>query len=240
MEFQGKKWNLLAASLNCVAATGSAEVRAVLSGIAPWMPNLMSCPTQDAFFAGVADTRPDIALVGPDFTQDDLAMLASCMRTGGMGLAVVGDGGADPTPRAQDEATHRIEIEPLADTATPAQTVIRLRALLRRCRPAALVQKHHVGAMCLDEEALTLTIGDRVAPLTLEGFRLVAPLFDDPDHVWTREELLPLVYGSSSTNGIRTVDVKLNVIRRRLRAALDLDPVQTVRGQGYTLAAPKV
>lgn len=232
---------MLAASLNCVAATQSAEVRAILEDLSPWMPNLVGCATQDAFLEAVSSHRPDIAVIGPGCTDDDLAALCDSLRTSALGLAVVDrrDGGIARRLADVARATRRIEVEPLDAGAAPMESVLRLRALLRRCRPAALVEKRLVGDMTLDEAALTLTIGERTAPLSVEGFRILAPMFDDPDHVWTREELLALVYGAMTTNGPRTVDVKLNIVRRRLRAALGCDPVRAVRGQGYTIAAAR-
>lgn len=241
MTLTAPRWNLLAASLYCVAATESAEVSAFLHDLAPWMPGLMPCDTSSDFLSAVERFRPDLVIVGPDFHAEDLRSLAAHLATSGLGLAIVGLDNADVPERfgAEEGKFRRIEIEPLDSRSEKTDVVLRLRALLRRCRPAALTQKLAHGDMVLDESALTLSVKGKVAPLALEGYRIIAPMFDDPEHVWTREELLSLVYGSSTTNGTRTVDVKLNVTRRRLRSVLGLDPVQTVRGLGYRLALPR-
>jgi hypothetical protein len=221
-----------------VAATDNAEVRALLHDLAPWMPGLMPCASREDFMSTVARSRPNIAIVGQDFHFDDLRSLAAQLTTSGLGLAIIGLDNAEVAERfgKAEEEFRRIEIEPFLCCTDTSAVVLRLRALLRRCRPAALIQKLAHGDMVLDEAALTLSIGGKVAPLALEGFRILGPLFDATEHVWTREELLPLVYGSRTTNSIRIVDVKLNVTRRRLRAVLGSDPVQTVRGHGYRLA----
>jgi hypothetical protein len=202
------------------------------------MPGLVTCDHPGAFLSAVAEFRPDLAIVGPQFRSEDLRILAAHLVTSGLGLAIVGLDTTEVTERfgKAEEDLRRIEIEPFDCAMDTAAVVLRLRALLRRCRPAALMQKLAHGDMGLDEAALTLTIGEKTSHLALEGFRILGPMFDAPEHVWTREELLPLVYGSRTTNSIRIVDVKLNVTRRRLRAALGADPVQTVRGYGYRLA----
>lgn len=239
MVIDGARLNLLAASLNCVAVTQTPEAGALARDLAPLMPGLMTCGTQRQCLEAVADLRPDIAIVGADFCDGDLRHMAANLKTSGMGLVIAGPHGASLAARlrANGRALRRIEIEPVDARVGAGAVILRLRALMRRCRPAALTQKHVHGAVTLDEAALTLSLGGRVAPLALDGFRILAPMFDHPDHVWTREQLLQLAYGALTANGIRTIDVKLNVTRRRLREALGCDPVRTVRGMGYTLSA---
>ncbi len=207
----------------------------------PRMPGLMTCQTLEETMSAVADVRPDVVIVGSDFQVDHLRSMAANLATSGMGLALVGLANDEVARRFTPTKSEfrRIGIEPFDRPVQDRDVVLRLRGLLRRCRPAALSGTLAHGDMVLDEGALTVAMGGNVAPLALENYRILAPLFDDPDHVWTREELLPLVYGSLSRNSMRTVDVKLNVTRRRLRAVLGTDPVQTVRGLGYRLAASR-
>ena len=239
LSLDGTRLCSIAASLNCVAAAESAEVRAFMIGLAPWVSGLKSCADKAQLPSIVAQIRPDIVIIGPDFKSDDLKSLLDGITTSGLGLAVLGLDNTEVEERFSlaGETSRRIEVEPIEGDAPHAAVVLRLRALLRRCRPGALVQTLSYGDMLLDESALTLCMGGKTAPLALEGFRLLAPMFDDPEHVWTREELLRHVYGSLSTNSIRTIDVKLNVTRRRLRALLGSDPVRSVRGEGYRLVA---
>lgn len=227
------KLDLLAGSLNCLALTDSTEVRGLLRNMAAFSLNLKTCATYRDFFEGVSIYRPDIAIVGPDFSGGDLQSLLLALKTSGLGIVAVGHN--DESITAVQENVRRIVVEPLEARCNATVVVYRVRALLRRCRPSALVQSHRYGDMILDEAALTIAIGKQIAPISLEWFRFIAPMFDDPEHVWTREELLILVYGSLTKNNIRTVDVKLNIIRRHLFNALGRDPVTTVHGQGYTL-----
>jgi DNA-binding response OmpR family regulator len=184
----------------------------------------------------VRDLRPDYVILAPPFAEADLLALAAGVRTSSLAVLVVTDGHSPPdVPLGRTGAAPTIEVETGDLRQGGEALVLRLRALLRRCRPHALSQRIDNGAITLDEARLTLTTDAVEMPLSLEDFRLIGPFFDRPEHVWSREDLLTLVYGSATENAARTVDVKLNRARRRLRDALGRDPILTVRGEGYRL-----
>ncbi len=120
------------------------------------------------------------------------------------------------------------------------ELLARVRALLRRTQalaseaqkePAAITR----GGLTIDQTAYTVTIEGRVLRLSPTEFKLLKVLAARPGRVFTREELLDLVWGDEAFVEPRTVDVHI----RRLRAALEPDPqnprwVRTVRGVGYT------
>lgn len=227
-----------AAPINCVGHVSDPDARDLLEYLSPWMPSLRTCAGIEALSKITFDHRPDIVIVGRSFDITALETLQENVRTSKLGLAIL-----RPRDRAFEcfmiQAAGRspqIDVEPIDPGAEPTEVVLRLRALLRRCRPVALFQRRTVGELTLDEGALTISIGEASAPLPLEGFRLIGPIFDLPDHVWTREELLSVAYGSMTRNSLRTVDVKLNATRRKLLAVLGRDPIRTVRGVGYKLA----
>ncbi len=227
----------LAESLHCVAKIDDPAVANLVNDIAPWMPNLRTCDTRAAFEDAVSAFRPDIAIVGERFSGGDLDALDPRVLKAGMGLAVV-HARTDEVPLVMPDgdAARQVDIEPIFAGAGATDTVLRLRSQLRRCRPLALIERHVIGDLTLDEETFTVKLGTRVAPLALADMKIIAPMFELPDHVWRREELLFLVYGSMTTNSLRTLEVKLNATRRKLRAALGRDPIRTVRGIGYMLA----
>ncbi|MGP1357275.1 winged helix-turn-helix domain-containing protein [Roseicyclus sp.] len=222
-----------AAPVNCVADVSSPEVVALVARLGPWMPNLRSCATRAELREAVELHRPDVAILGRDFDAAALGELAAHVRTARIGVVVL-----QPLREALarfDGVPPVAEVEPIDPAAGLPEVVLRLRALLRRCRPLALSERRSIGDLVLDEGALTLSAGADTAPLTLDGFRLLGPMCDLPDHVWRREELLTVAYGAMTRNNPRVVDVKLNRTRRKLLAALGRDPVRTVRGVGYTL-----
>jgi two-component system phosphate regulon response regulator PhoB len=64
-------------------------------------------------------------------------------------------------------------------------------------------------------------------------YKLVATFLEHPGRVFTRVELLRVVWGSSGEAGTRTVDTHVRRLRERLGA--HCDAVETVHGFGYRL-----
>lgn len=61
-------------------------------------------------------------------------------------------------------------------------------------------------------------------------------LVQRPGRVFTRDELLSLVWDESSDSFDRTVDAHVKTLRAKLRAiAPEVDPIRTLRGTGYAL-----
>ncbi len=117
----------------------------------------------------------------------------------------------------------------------------RIRALLRRAGAAAQQQKE---ADRLTQGSITLDLGERAAwrdgspvELTAKEFDLMVLLMQNPGRVYSRENLLNLVWGYEYIGEFRTVDVHV----RRLREKLEPDPanpeyILTKWGVGYYLA----
>ena len=117
----------------------------------------------------------------------------------------------------------------------------RIRALLRRAGAAAQQQRE---ADRLTQGAIILDLAERAAwrdgepvELTAKEFDLMVLLMQNPGRVYSRENLLNLVWGYEYIGEFRTVDVHI----RRLREKLEPDPanpehILTKWGVGYYLA----
>ena len=117
----------------------------------------------------------------------------------------------------------------------------RIRALLRRAGAAAQQQRE---ADRLTQGSITLDLAERAAwregepvELTAKEFDLMVLLMQNPGRVYSRENLLNLVWGYEYIGEFRTVDVHI----RRLREKLEPDPanpehILTKWGVGYYLA----
>ena len=223
----------LAEPLKGVADLGDATVARFLRGVGDRLGNLARCHGRAAILDAISAQKPDYVLLGQGFGPADGEGLRAAMHTATLGVIVLGPAaGPDALAAA---IPPQIEVAAIAPDPGPDTFALHLRALMRRCRPVALGGRLRAGGVTLDEAALTLSNTTATAPLSLEDFRLLGPLFDGPGLVWPRAALLGLAYGAQTTNGVRTVDVKLNRTRRRLRAALGQDPVRSVRGAGYIL-----
>ena len=117
----------------------------------------------------------------------------------------------------------------------------RVRALLRR---AGAAQQQRSGNE-LAAGHIILNTGERTASrdgvsveLTAKEFDLMELLMRNPGRVYSRENLLNVVWGYEYIGDFRTVDVHI----RRLREKLELDPanpeyIRTKWGVGYYLSA---
>ena len=120
---------------------------------------------------------------------------------------------------------------------SPAEVLARVRALLRRVRPALAEERLELGGIVVDLARRKVVREDRPVHLGPTEFRLLSTLMERPGRVLSRAQLLDLVWGRDVHVEERTVDVHI----RRLRKALDVvdtrDPIRTVRGAGYAFDA---
>ena len=117
----------------------------------------------------------------------------------------------------------------------------RVRALLRRALQA---EKQERSANRLERGIIAIDVGERSAwkdgqsvELTAKEFDLMELFLRNPGRVYSRENLLNLVWGYEYIGELRTVDVHI----RRLREKLEPDPgnpeyILTKWGVGYYLS----
>lgn len=117
------------------------------------------------------------------------------------------------------------------------ELVARIRAVLRRfqTRPDQLEEGIiRLGRLEIDGLRRKVTVVGEQVDLTAREFDLLYLLAGHPGRVYTRENLLELVWGSSYYSDLRTVDVHI----RRLREKVETNPgrpelVLTKWGVGY-------
>ncbi|MES2539166.1 MAG: phosphate regulon transcriptional regulator PhoB [Pseudomonadota bacterium] len=115
------------------------------------------------------------------------------------------------------------------------ELMARARAQLRRVRPstAGVVLEHE--DIRLDPESHRVYRGEKVLKLGPTEFKLLVTLMERPGRVFSREQLLDLVWGRDIYVDTRTVDVHVGRLRKSLMLHGGADPVRTVRGAGYSL-----
>ncbi len=117
----------------------------------------------------------------------------------------------------------------------------RIKALIRRVKksaqdePAKQIVK---GDLFMDIEGRRVFIKEKEVNLTAKEFDLLELLVNNPNKVYSREQLLSIVWGYEYPGDIRTVDVHV----RRLREKIEADPkepeyVNTKWGVGYYFKA---
>lgn len=121
------------------------------------------------------------------------------------------------------------------------EVIARVRALFRRIE--ALQQPGSEERVTLGDLVVLVPqrraeMAGRLLDLTAREFDLLATMAAHPGVVYTRQQLLDLVWGYDFQGDERTVDVSM----RRLREKVETDPsnpryVKTSRGAGYFLEA---
>lgn len=115
------------------------------------------------------------------------------------------------------------------------ELMARVRAHLRRTRPATVGQRLEFGDIVLDSESHKVSRAETPLKLGPTEFRLLATFMEKPGRVWSREQLLDRVWGRDIYVDTRTVDVHIGRLRKALCQHGGKDPVRTVRGTGYAL-----
>ena len=115
------------------------------------------------------------------------------------------------------------------------ELVARIRAVLRRLRPALAGGNLEYAGIFMDTTAHKVTRDGQSVALGPTEFRLLRHFLEHPGRVFSREQLLDSVWGRDVYVEQRTVDVHI----RRLRKAINLDGlpdvIRTVRSAGYSL-----
>jgi two-component system phosphate regulon response regulator PhoB len=116
-----------------------------------------------------------------------------------------------------------------------AELLARLRAVMRRIRPALAEEKLRFGDITVDRVAHRVKRGSRDVHLGPTEFKLLDHLIQHPGRVFSREQLLDAVWGSEVYVETRTVDVHIGRLRKALVKGAETDPIRTVRSAGYSL-----
>ncbi|MGY3436876.1 MULTISPECIES: phosphate regulon transcriptional regulator PhoB [unclassified Marinovum] len=115
------------------------------------------------------------------------------------------------------------------------ELMARVRAQLRRTRPASVGERLEYQDIVLDAETHRVTRADQPLKLGPTEFRLLTTFMEKPGRVWSREQLLDRVWGRDIYVDTRTVDVHIGRLRKALGQHGGGDPLRTVRGAGYAL-----
>ena len=115
------------------------------------------------------------------------------------------------------------------------ELMARVKAQLRRARPAAAGLRLEFEDIVLDAETHRVTRGWQELKLGPTEFRLLSTFMEKPGRVWSREQLLDRVWGRDIYVDTRTVDVHIGRLRKALGVHGGEDLLRTVRGAGYAL-----
>jgi two-component system, OmpR family, phosphate regulon response regulator PhoB len=123
----------------------------------------------------------------------------------------------------------------IAKPFSPGELMARIRAVLRRIRPALADELLTCGDLVLDVAAHKVVRNGREIRLGPTEFRLLRHFLEHPGRVLSRDQLLDAVWGRDVFVEQRTVDVHIRRLRKAINGKGEADLIRTVRSAGYSL-----
>ena len=190
-----------------------------------------------AALAALDETPADLVILDIDLPDSDGVSLVRAVRRATDAPVVVITGRAAETDRIAglDAGADDYVVKPVS----VGELMARVRAIARRIRPAPAEGGLRFGDLLIDRRSREVRVGGARVGLTQREFDLLAYLASSPGQVFTRDQLLDQVWGSSSAwQDSKTVTEHI----RRLRLKLEVSPegadwIRTVHGVGYAFTA---
>jgi len=115
---------------------------------------------------------------------------------------------------------------------SPAELVARVKAVLRRADGASVPDVVQAGPVTVDVARREVLVGEAPVELTTKEFDLLRFLAERPGLALSRQQILDGVWGYDWFGDVRTVDVHIAQVRKKLS---DAATITTVRGVGYRM-----
>lgn len=115
------------------------------------------------------------------------------------------------------------------------ELLARARAVLRRTPAQHHAATLQAGGILLDRSTRRVRCHGTEVHLGPKEFGILELLMREPGRVYSREELIDVVWGDQGFVGVRTVDAHVTRLRRALRGSDGTNPIRTIRLGGYAL-----
>ena len=115
------------------------------------------------------------------------------------------------------------------------EMVSRVKAVLRRSKPAKETKLLKLDGLVLNPDEHTVTIDGERITLTYKEYELLYLFLSQPGIAFTREQLLSSVWNAEYLGETRTVDMHIRTLRQKLGSYGHF--IETVRNVGYRLEA---
>lgn len=186
--------------------------------------------------AMIAERRPDLVLL--DWMLPQFSGIEVCRRVRRSAhtqnlpiIMLTARGEESDRVRGLDYGADDYIVKPFS----PSELVARVRAVLRRLRPAFEAEILQFSDVTMDLAEFRVTRSGDSVQLAPTEFRLLRHFMEHPGRVFTREQLLNAVWGREIYLEPRTVDVHVRRLRRTLNAGGRQDIIRTVRATGYAM-----
>ena len=117
----------------------------------------------------------------------------------------------------------------IAKPIKPKVLVAKIKSLLKRKHKTKTIIKHK--NVLLDTEKHEVRVGAKKITLPKKEFQILKILLKEPGKVFSRENILNLVWGDNVFVGGRTIDVHIKRIRSKFGSSF----ISTIKGIGYKI-----
>lgn len=111
------------------------------------------------------------------------------------------------------------------------ELILRVESLCRRAR-LQTSQRLQIGALLLNQEALTVTDGIISTNFAPKEFQVLYKLVGNPNKIFTRLDLLDSIWGIETDHDERVVYACIKKVRKKILSYSQVS-IETVRGLGY-------
>ena len=184
-----------------------------------------------SFFQGLREKTPNLIVIDvmlPDLSGVEvLKRLRSNPKTKSIPVIMATARGAEYEKiKALDLGADDYMTKPFS----VMEMVARIKAILRRSEKEEAVDTV-LGPICLNVAQHTAKLDGQALDLSLKEFELLLLLIKHPGRVYSRDELLNIIWGIEYDGENRTIDVHVRALRSKLGQYENI--IQTIRGVGY-------
>lgn len=120
---------------------------------------------------------------------------------------------------------------------SPREVVTRIKAILRRSEAIHQTTSKKSSTFLVDDIANRIQYRGQYLELTRYEFLLLKTLVNQPQRVFSRNQLMDIVWVNAEDTLERTVDAHIKTLRAKLRKVdAETEAIITHRGMGYSLA----
>ncbi len=114
------------------------------------------------------------------------------------------------------------------------EVIMRIKAVLRRVNPKSTDTKEvRFDKLSINLSNYVMTVNNEIVDTPPKELELIFHLASNPNHVFTRNQLLDEVWGFDYYGDSRTVDVHIKRLREKLEGVSENWTLKTVWGVGY-------
>jgi len=123
---------------------------------------------------------------------------------------------------------------------SPREVAARVKAILKRVIPVPISvqtqpQLEAKSEFHVDQDRLQIFYRSQLLQLTRVEFKLLQTLVEQPQRVFSRDQLLTAIGATAEAGYDRSIDTHIKTLRAKLRLIVaDAEPIQTQRGFGYS------